>query len=86
MIKILESYISCKVVRGEPMTESKFRNRPITGEDRDGYRVIYPDGYESWSPKKSFDDSHRKVTKGEKQIFIDEYEELPALDEPLLNY
>lgn len=28
-------------------------------EDEDGYLVVYPDGYKSWSPKKSFEDAYR---------------------------
>lgn len=27
----------------------------------DGYKVIYEDGYESWSPKKVFEDSYKNI-------------------------
>lgn len=28
-----------------------------------GYRVIYEDGYESWSPKKAFEDGYTLICK-----------------------
>ncbi|MDR1371629.1 MAG: DUF2829 domain-containing protein, partial [Dysgonamonadaceae bacterium] len=30
-------------------------------EDREGYKVIYEDGYESWSPKETFEKAYRKI-------------------------
>jgi hypothetical protein len=35
----------------------------------DGYRVGYPDGYESWSPKDTFDAAYREVTEQERSLF-----------------
>lgn len=39
-----------------------------TQDGAEGYRVIYPDGYESWSPKASFEGAYREITEAEKQL------------------
>lgn len=64
-------YISSKIVRGMPMKESVFlatksQVLPDNAVDRDGFHVIYPDGYISWSPKEAFDNSNRLITDVEK--------------------
>ncbi len=49
----MENYLGLKLVRAEP-------------EERDGepgFRVVYEDGYESWSPEKAFE-AYRKVEGG----------------------
>jgi hypothetical protein len=33
-----------------------------------GYLVQYPDGYESWSPKESFEGAYRLITPSEKEL------------------
>ena len=63
-VKIIEKdtmkkYIGVKIVEAEPMTDHDFAraiDRPYrTGaESQEGYRVVYPDGYVSWSPKDAF--------------------------------
>jgi hypothetical protein len=30
--------------------------------DEEGYKVVYEDGYESWSPKETFEKAYREVT------------------------
>lgn len=56
-------YIGVKIIEAVPMTADEYMDqvRPLhySGEDRDGYKVIYPDGYESWSPKSVFDEAYR---------------------------
>lgn len=37
-------------------------------EPKDGYKVMYPDGYMSWSPKNAFELSYREVTQAEKEL------------------
>ena len=47
----MENYIGVKIVKAEP-------------EEKDGisgYRVKYPDGYMSWSPKETFEKAYRKL-------------------------
>ncbi len=68
-----EIYIGTKIVRAEPLDEKSFYesrggqwldDRPT----RDGYRVVYDDGYVSWSPKETFERSYRKVTYREAEM------------------
>jgi hypothetical protein len=54
-----KAYIGAKIIRA-------YREKETDG--RDGYRVIYPDGYESWSPKETFEAAYREVTMGEKAL------------------
>lgn len=37
-------------------------------EPKDGYKVMYPDGYFSWSPKIAFENAYREITPQEKEI------------------
>ena len=52
-------YIGAKLIRAFP--ENK--------DGKDGYHVIYPDGYNSWSPKNVFEEAYRLVSSGEKDLF-----------------
>lgn len=40
------------------------------GEYIQGYLVVYPDGYKSWSPKRVFEESYRMVSDKEKELII----------------
>lgn len=66
----LQNYIGVKLLKARPMTRGNYNNyRSWTapeGEDQnvDGYLVVYPDGYESWSPKPQFDEAYRWVEGG----------------------
>ena len=69
----MKQYIGTKVVQAEPafrVSAGDFKNviHPKTyaiPEDRtgqtweDGYKVVYPDGYVSWSPKEVFEEAYR---------------------------
>lgn len=68
-------YIGSKIIRAFPMNEDSFL-RDVKGQDippnretRPGYKVIYPDGYESWSPKEVFEVAYREVTNSERKLF-----------------
>lgn len=66
-------YIGTKVVRAMPMTLVDFMNekgeKPLPGRvNSDGYRVVYEDGYVSWSPKATFERSYREMTQSEKNM------------------
>ena len=57
----MKTYISTKKVQAEPMNRIKAEKlglvrdvQPEGSEDEAGYRVIYEDGYESWSPWVAF--------------------------------
>ena len=49
----MKQYIGTKIIQAEPMKRG--------GVDgiKDGYKVIYPDGYESWSPNDVFEAAYR---------------------------
>jgi hypothetical protein len=63
----MRRYLGIKFVSAEPMTRDEagtaglIRNYTPDGEDELGYKVIYQDGYESWSPKKVFDEAYHEV-------------------------
>ncbi len=46
----MDKYIGTKVITAEPMQMG----------GKDGYKVKYSDGYESWSPKETFETCYRK--------------------------
>lgn len=61
----MKKYIGTKTLNAEPMTKGEAYDRSllrggITPVEREnpGYHVVYPDGYESWSPKDVFDDAY----------------------------
>lgn len=60
----MKKYQGTKVVQAEPMNELQAvelgyaRANVDNHEWRQGYHVVYPDGYESWSPKKVFEESY----------------------------
>lgn len=47
----MKNYIGVKIVKAEPQEKN----------GRPGYRVKYPDGYESWSPKSAFEKTYREL-------------------------
>lgn len=69
-----KKYIGCKIIAAEPMNEDVFlkevkgvsdeelKNRETQGA---GYKVVYPDGYVSWSPKNVFEEAYREVSMKE---------------------
>ena len=65
----MNTYIGTKIIRAELMTERDWQHKkglPFEGEAyRWGYMVVYPDGYESWSPKDVFETAYRLITDGE---------------------
>lgn len=59
----MKTYIGTKRLNAEPMTKGEAYDRSLLrGEiveaerETHGYHVVYPDGYESWSPKDVFED------------------------------
>lgn len=47
----MKNYIGVKIIKAEP--EKK--------DGQEGYKVKYPDGYESWSPKATFEKAYREL-------------------------
>jgi len=55
----MEKYIGTKIVSAEPQT-IKFIDGVEHAEEH-GYKVVYKDGYESWSPKEVFEEAYRSI-------------------------
>ena len=57
----MKQFTATKTVKATPMTRTdaeKFLGRSITPADpkaEEGYLLLYPDGYYSWSPKEVFE-------------------------------
>lgn len=52
----MKQYIGTKIVHAEPA------QRGDADGLHDGFKVVYEDGYESWSPKDTFEEAYREVT------------------------
>lgn len=67
-----QTYVGCKIIRAAPMdlmTFNREQGKPPcdeVAENPPGYKVIYPDGYESWSPKAVFEEAYRLLNPREK--------------------
>ena len=62
----MREYIGVKLVKAEPMTkrintERSVDDAPEKFEEVEGYRVVYKDGYESWSPKDVFEEAYKPI-------------------------
>lgn len=71
------AYIGCKIIKAVSMTKKAWEasehcpvvvSDSVASVDHDGYKVIYPDGYVSWSPKDVFESAYRVVTETEKDL------------------
>ena len=59
----MKTYIGTKMIHAEPCAAWKDAGGHIAGDP--GYKVVYPDGYESWSPKEVFEKAYLPVTPNE---------------------
>lgn len=65
----MKAYIGAKVIKAEPCTRHQHLGKIVAGEpDADGYRVQYPDGYVSWSPKATFEQAYRELDIHERAL------------------
>jgi len=57
----MNKYIGVKLIEAEP--EQKLYKGEYAGEEymQEGYKVRYPDGYTSWSPKDVFEKAYMKI-------------------------
>jgi len=66
----LSNYIGVKLLKAKSMTRlvyNTYRGWKMPNDenpDDDGYLVVYPDGYESWSPKPQFEEAYREMYLG----------------------
>lgn len=62
----MKNFIGTKMLKAKPMTRgqyNEYRGWKIPENENssdDGYLVKYLDGYESWSPKKQFNEAYRE--------------------------
>lgn len=47
----MKKYIGTKIILAAPITKG----------GKEGYKVVYSDGYESWSPKDVFEEAYRPI-------------------------
>lgn len=66
----MEKYLGVKIIHAESMsqgTEWAERHNGVScctpENDRKGYKVVYEDGYTSWSPKEVFEKAYRRIDK-----------------------
>ena len=57
----MKTYIGTKVIQAERADHMihDLNGAPVT---REGYKVVYPDGYVSWSPRDTFEAAYREIT------------------------
>ena len=65
----MKKYIGVKEIEAQQLTKAGFKaitgkKHEITSEDNEteGYFIVYPDGYESWSPQDVFEAAYRETT------------------------
>ena len=64
----MKQYIGTKIIQAEPAYRVdgevfvKENIVPCGVHTEDGYKVVYPDGYESWSPKDVFEAAYRETS------------------------
>ncbi len=73
----MKVYIGTKIIQAEPMEKAQFSMHiraldgvviDSTGHSENGYKVVYSDGYVSWSPKDVFEKAYREVTQEESTL------------------
>jgi hypothetical protein len=63
----MKKYIGIKLVQAEPMNQKTFeetikqKNFPEDWPNPLGYKIVYPDGYISWSPKEVFEKAYMQI-------------------------
>jgi len=64
----MKQYLGVKLISAEPMTQGEQWAESHNGisccepnNDREGYKVVYEDGYTSWSPKEVFEKAYHEV-------------------------
>lgn len=56
----MKKYLGVKIIEAEPAPRKVSGPfEPVSVED--GYKVVYPDGYVSWSPKAVFEEAYREI-------------------------
>lgn len=61
----MQTFIGTKIVQAEP--QNKVVQTQGGAQNVLGYKVVYSDGYVSWSPKSVFERCSRVITEEEKK-------------------
>ena len=62
----MRKYIGAKIVEAAPCKAWKNFGKHVKGDE--GYKVVYPDGYISWSPKDVFEETYRELKVWEAEL------------------
>lgn len=54
----MKAYIGAKIIKAEPQEK----------DGQPGYKVVYPGGYISWSPRDVFEEAYREISDGETKL------------------
>lgn len=61
----MEKYLGVKIIEAEPENITGFVTDPdftvLKPVTKDGYKIVYEDGYTSWCPKDIFEKAYRKI-------------------------
>lgn len=55
----MKTFIGTKIIQAEPQAKT---DGPTDTHGQPGYKVVYPDGYTSWSPAAAFEEAYRETT------------------------
>lgn len=55
----MKTYIGTKIIQAEPQAKNY---GPVEGHGQPGYKVVYADGYASWSPAAAFEAAYRECS------------------------
>ena len=71
----MDKYIGVKIIKAEQINRGKFNKQKgveIPSSDPcfndEGYKVVYEDGYVSWSPKNVFEKAYRKFSNDKNTV------------------
>jgi hypothetical protein len=80
----MKTYVGTKTVKAEPMLLGEYlksyRRNPYSKSDlfhsseEEGYLVVYPDGYKSWSPKLVFEEAYKLAETFKDRLLIEKQE------------
>ncbi len=57
----MKQYLGVKLISAEPQKTMSHSEPESEGVELDGYKVVYEDGYESWSPADVFEKAYRST-------------------------
>jgi hypothetical protein len=66
----MKAYIGCKIILAEPKAK----------DGQEGYEVVYPDWYVSWSPKDVFETAYRLVQDNEVGLILEDEDPISLVD------